>query len=145
MKIVKQTLLVLTVVCLFIVTMLSVDNHFLIAENGFKTKTVSQLLNGVRKLAERSTFCAETPTPGEWPPSQQDAWKPVIANSDVIFVFSAFLTPKHTIVIPAMMRDFETRPRFFCQFWCETAEAGKLHMTVANASLELIKQTLNWR
>ena len=134
MKPVRRIFIILSGVGVFIATMLSVDNHFLKAENRFKTITGARAMDPT----DRSTNCADTltPGPGEWPPSQQDVWKPVIANSDVIFVFSAFLTPRHTVAILAMMRDFETRPKFFCQFWCEAA-VGKLHMTVKNARLEL--------
>ena len=134
-----RRVVIMSAIGVFIVTMTSVDNNFLAVEKRFKTKTDSQRLAAIIKLA--CTICANISTPGEWPPSQQDVWKPVIANSDVIFVFSAFLTPKHTIVISAMMRNYKTRPRFFCQFWSETAEAGKLHMTVENASLELSGET----
>ena len=139
MKTVRRILITLSAVGIFI-AMNSVENNFLAAEKRFKTKTDSQFLTRVIKLANRNTTCAETPAPSEWPPSQQDVWKPVIANSDVIFVFSAFLTPKHTVVIPAMMRDFETRPRFFCQFWSKTGEAGT-SVTVENASLALSGET----
>ena len=122
------------VVGAFIATLMYLVDNFVTGTQIFKTF-------GATKPAGLSTFCVETPAPREWPSSQQDVWKPVIAKySSAIFVFSAFLTPKHTIVISAMMRDFETRPRFFCQFWSEATEAG-IRMTVADASLALSGET----
>ena len=122
------------VVGAFIATLMYLVDNFVTGTQIFKTF-------GATKPAGLSTFCVETPAPSECPSSQQDVWKPVIAKySSAIFVFSAFLTPKHTIVISAMMRDFETRPRFFCQFWSKTGEAGT-SVTVENASLALSGET----
>ena len=80
-----------------------------------------------------TSLSADTTT---WPPSAEDTWKPVIADSDVIFVFSAFLLPaKHAVVISALTRNISSLPgAFFCQLWA-TADGGQIRISVVNASL----------
>ena len=85
-----------------------------------------------------NTTTTSLPADTTWPPSQEDTWKPVIADSDVIFVFSAFLSPaKHAVVISALTRNISSLPgAFFCQLWA-TADGGQIQTSVVNASLAI--------
>ena len=77
--------------------------------------------------------CDNMTSPSAWPPPQLDEWRSVETNDDAVFVYSAFLTPRHTVAVVAIGRNFSAKHAYYCQYWQKGVNGFTLH--VRNATM----------